>query len=101
MKPANVSTLWMPLLLAWLVSVTGCATTSGSTLPPAPVPQVQLPALPAEAVPDPLPAWCLETSATSCSTRLQRLWDSWRQRLTLPTPNTPPAPPSTNKPAPG
>ncbi len=84
MKRANVLMLWIPLLLALLVSATGCATNSGATLPPAPAPQVQLPPLPPEVELDPLPAWCLEGGSTTCSMRVQQLLKSWRQRLSEP-----------------
>lgn len=83
------------VLLAWLSSISGCATSSPDVLPPAPAPQLQLPPLPTEALPAPLPAWCLETGATSCSMRLQRLFERWLQPSTTPEPGTPSAPPPT------
>lgn len=96
MTHAPARLLLMLLPLTWLASMTGCAHTSPlADLPPAPAPQVQLPALPAEAQPAPLPTWCLETGATSCSMRLRQLFEHWLQPSTTPPAAQPPAPPPT------
>lgn len=93
----------LPLIvwLAWLTSISGCASSSLDALPPVAAHQVQLPPLPVQAQPAPLPSWCLETGATSCSMRLQQLFERWLQPSTMPAPGTPSAPPPTPQPVTG
>ena len=72
------------MLLVLAVSAMGCAQTSTITAPPPEPPRI--PVLPPQARQQELPSICLP----SCSAGLTKLRESWRKRLTSPTPQDAP-----------
>lgn len=82
-KPALM--LRAAMLLALAVSAMGCAQTLTVTAPPPEPPRI--PVLPPQARQQELPSICSQ----SCSAGLTKLRESWRKRLTLPTPQDSPA----------
>ena len=73
------------MLLVLAVSAMGCAQTSTVTAPPPEPPRI--PVLPPQARQQELPSICSQ----SCSAGLTKLRESWRKRLTSPTPQDSPA----------
>lgn len=78
------------LLLICSLSFSGCATQTAEPLPPGAAPQVQLPPLPSELRPRPLPEWCrVSSTELDCSMKAQQVLQSWRNTLWPATTVTP------------
>ena len=87
MKPKRNSMLSALMLSALVMSVTGCASNSQPSNPPAVVEPPAIPSLPQSARQSPLPSFCSPT----CLQALTTLRESWQKLLIEVTPQDLPA----------